>query len=83
MNTKSNAAQVMPATAALVAELRAVWGAERIDAALAAGQQARREFKRLEGLHGAAHAQAWLGRQKWPHGRFWASEGGREIGVRA
>ena len=81
MTTKSNAAQVMPATAALVAELRAAWGSERVDAALAAGQQARREFKRLEAAYGRADADAWLARQKFPNGRLYACEGGREVGV--
>ena len=81
MGSEKTAAQVMPATAALVAELRAVWGSERVDAALAAGQQARREFKRLEAAYGREDAEAWLRRQKFPNGRLYACEGGREVGV--
>lgn len=75
--------RVMPATAALVAELRAVFGAERIDAAIRAGQQGRREYRRRVAEHGQAEADAWLRRQRWPQGRFWASEGQHEVGVQA
>ena len=75
-------AELMPDTAAIVADLRLMLGAERVDRAIAAGQQARREFRRLEALHGLAHAQAWARAQKWPNGRFWAAEGGLEVGVR-
>lgn len=72
----------MPAAAEIVDELRQVFGTAMIDAAVVAGQQARREFDRLEAEHGLAHAQAWLARQRFPLGRFWASEGGHEVGVR-
>ena len=81
MGSEKTAAQVMPATAALVAELRAVWGVELFNAALAASQQAGREYRRLEAAYGREDAEAWLARQKFPHGRFWACEGGREVGV--
>ena len=72
----------MPAAAELVDELREVFGAEMINKAIVAGQQARREFDRLEAERGLAHAKAWLARQKFPLGRFWASESGHEVGVR-
>ena len=72
----------MPATAELVDELRLAFGSALVDKALAAGQQARREFRRLEAEKGLAHAVAWASRQKWPHGRFWASEDGFEVGLK-
>lgn len=75
------AALAMPATAEIVADLRAWLGRERVDAAIKAGQVARREFARLQAAHGEAHAQAWLARQRFPAGVFWASEGGREVGA--
>jgi hypothetical protein len=74
-------AERMPVTAGWVAELRQALGDEWVDRAMRASQQARREYARLEAAHGAAHAQAWLARQKWPHGRFHAAENGFEVGV--
>ena len=79
---KGGLRQQMPDTAELVDELRAALGAELVDKAIAAGQQARREFRRLEAEKGLAHAKAWLARQKWPQGRFWAAEAGSEVGIR-
>lgn len=75
-------AQAMPATAALVAELRKRCGAELVNAAIAAGQRAKREYARLEAERGPAEAQAWLRRQKFATGRFWASEAGHEVGIK-
>lgn len=75
-------AQTMPETAALVADLRLAFGAEVIDQCLAAGQRARREYARLEARNGPGYAQAWLKAQRFPMGRFWALEGGIEVGVR-
>lgn len=72
----------MPVTAQMVDDLRQWLGAERVDAALVAGQQARRKVLALQAEHGEAHAQAWLRRQQFPQGCFWAEEGGVEIGVR-
>ena len=72
----------MPATAALVDELRAVFGAEKIDAAIKAGMRAGREHAALVASQGQRQADAWLARQKFPAGLFWASEGGHEVGVR-
>jgi hypothetical protein len=72
----------MPDTAEIVADLRVMLGTERVNAAIAAGQKAKREFRRLEALHGLAYAQAWARAQKWPNGRFWASEGGLEVGIK-
>lgn len=72
----------MPQTAAWVAELRLALSAERVDRALAASQRARRHHAALAASQGPARADAWLKAQTWPHGRFWAAEGGREVGVR-
>ena len=76
-----NAAERMPETAALVAELRAVLGAEVVDAAIKAGQQARREYAKRLAEHGKGYADNWLARQRFPHGRFWALENGCEVGI--
>lgn len=73
---------LMPETAAMVDELRAAYGAEMVDAAIAAGQQARREYQRRVQAFGEASARAWLARQPFPRGCFWATEAGREVGVR-
>lgn len=74
-------AQAMPQTAAWVAELRLLLGAERVDRALAASQRARRHHAALAAAQGPARAEAWLNAQPWPHGRFWAQEGGQEVGL--
>ena len=74
--------QEMPVTAELVDGLRAVLGAEKVDAAIRAGQRARREHAALVASQGQRQADAWLGRQKFPAGLFWASEGGHSVGVR-
>ena len=75
-------AQTMPETAALVAELRLAFGADVIDQCLAASQRARRDHARLAAQHGTGRADAWLKAQRFPMGRFWACEGGIEVGVR-
>lgn len=72
----------MPETAALVDELRRMLGAERVDAAIKAGQQARREHQRRLEQFGQAQADAWLARQSFPLGRFWAEEGGHTVGIK-
>ena len=72
----------MPSTAAMVDELRAVLGTEKVDAAIRAGQRARREHAALVASHGQRQADAWLAGQKFPAGLFWACEGGHEVGVR-
>lgn len=74
-------AEAMPQTSAWVAELRLMLGAERVDQALAASQRARRHHAALAAAQGPARADAWLNAQPWPHGRFWAQEGGQEVGV--
>jgi hypothetical protein len=73
---------LMPCTAALVDELRAAYGAERIDAAIAAGQRARREYQARLASDGPTLAKRWLAAQKFPAGSFWAEEGGNQVGVR-
>lgn len=72
----------MPETAALVDELRAVLGAEKVDAAIRAGQRAKREYAALVASQGQRRADVWLASKKWPGGVFWASEGGHEVGIR-
>lgn len=76
-----SAAARMPETAALVAELRAALGAEMVDAAIKAGQQARRGYAQRLAEHGKGYADNWLARQRFPHGCFWALEGGCEVGI--
>ena len=71
----------MPETAALVQELRQVLGTELVDVAIKAGQQARREYQRRVDQVGQPQADAWLARQTFPLGRFWAQEGGHTVGI--
>jgi hypothetical protein len=73
--------QKMPATAALVDELRQAFGAERIDAAIAAGQKARREYQARVQAEGKTSADRWLARQRFPAGCFHAVENGIEVGI--
>lgn len=72
----------MPETAAMVDDLRRVLGAELVDAAIKAGQQARREHQRRVEQFGQVQADAWLARQSFPQGRFWAEEGGHTVGIK-
>lgn len=74
-------AMVMPECAAWVDELRKVLGAERVNAAMAAAQQARREYGRIKAEKGQQAADVWLRRQKWPAGRIYLAEGGKEVGI--
>lgn len=71
----------MPITAAWVDELRQALGREKVDAAIAAGIKAHREHERLACEFGPAHAAAWLKRQRFPAGAFFAREAGLEVGV--
>lgn len=80
---KKAMAEAMPVCAAWVDELRKALGVDVVDAAMAASQQARREHQRRVREFGQVQADAWLARQKWPHGRIWLQEGGREVGGRA
>lgn len=79
---KKGMREQMPVVAAWVDELRAALGAEMVDAAIAAGQQARRRMQQVEIQQGAAAAKEWLQRQRWPAGCFHAEEGGHTVGVR-
>jgi hypothetical protein len=72
---------LMPVVAAMVDELRAAYGAERVNAAIAAGQRARREYQARLASDGPTLAKRWLAAQKFPQGCFWAEEGGNEVGV--
>lgn len=73
---------LMPVTAGLVDELRQMLGQEFVDAAIAAGQRARREYQVLEQQRGTEYADAWLRRQSFPQGAFFAEETGHSVGVR-
>lgn len=79
---KKGMREEMPVTAAWVDELRAAIGAERVDAAIKAGMQARREHAGRVQAHGQRQADEWLARQKFPAGLFWASEGGNHVGIK-
>lgn len=74
--------ELMPETAALVDELRQMLGREFVDAAIAAGQRARREYLVLQQQRGTEYADAWLRRQQFPAGAFFAEEAGHQVGVR-
>ena len=74
--------QTMPQTAAIVDELRQVFGREAIDAAIAAGQRLRREYRAIQQQHGTGRADLWLRRQAMPMGAFHAVEGDLEVGQR-
>lgn len=75
------AAQVMPITAQIVADLRRCLGVKFVDVAIKAGQQARREHQRRVDQVGRPQADAWLAQQSFPLGRFWAQEGGHTVGI--
>lgn len=79
---RKTAREAMPATAALVDELRQVFGQEFVDGAIAAGQRARRDHARMVLTVGQAAADAWLARQSFPQGRFWAEENNLEVGIK-
>jgi len=79
--SEKKGAVLMPMAAELIAELRMKCGAELIDGALVASQQARREFKRLVAEHGNAAAKAWLKRQRFNCGRLWLVEDEHNVGI--
>lgn len=72
----------MPQTAQWVDQLRRMLGAERVDRILADSQRAAATYKRLQAEQGQAMADAWLARQRFPGGRFHASEAGHTVGIR-
>lgn len=78
---KKTAREAMPMTAALVDELRQALGREFVDGAIAAGQRARRQHQRMVLTVGQQEADAWLRRQQFPGGAFFAEENGHEVGV--
>ena len=78
---KEGMREAMPQTAAWVDELRQALGAERVDAAIKAGQQARRQYGALQQSQGEAAAAAWLKRQRFHAGCFFASENGHTVGI--
>lgn len=80
---KKRAAELMPDTAAFIAVLRVKLGADLVDKALAASQQAAREYRRIEAEQGTPAADLWLSRQRFPDGRYLLRENGRQIGIRS
>lgn len=79
---KKGMREQMPIVAAWVDELRATLGAEMVDGAIAASQQAARRMRQMQLEQGPAAAKEWLQRQRWPAGCFHAEEGGHTVGVR-
>ena len=71
----------MPGVAGIVDDLRAVFGAEVIDGAIAAGVKLQREHARIVATQGQAVADGWLARQRTPKGAFMAAEAGRTVGA--
>lgn len=71
----------MPGLAAIVDDLRAVFGAAVVDGAIAAGVKLQREHARIVATQGQAVADGWLRRQRTPNGAFMATEGGRTVGA--
>ncbi len=72
--------EAMPEAARLVDELRRLFGREWIDAALRQGIALQRHVERLEVQHGAAAAQAWLGRQQPAGATLRLREGPLQVG---
>lgn len=73
---------LMPMTAEWVDWLRQALGREVVDAAIASGQQMRRQHALMVAKVGQATADNWLRLQRPKAGSFWAREGGNEVGVR-
>lgn len=73
--------EAMPLTAALVDELRRVWGADAINRLISRGQFLRWEHARILAVLGQAEADRWLSREQRKGGWFGAAEGGRQVGV--
>lgn len=71
----------MPLTAALVDELRQVWGADKINQLISRGQYLRREHARILAVLGQAEADRWLMREQRKGAWFGAVEAGRQVGV--
>ncbi len=73
---------LMPGVAAIVDDMRRVYGAQVVDAAITAGLRARREHAAILQANGAAAAARWLRAQQFPQGCFHAEEAGHEAGIR-
>lgn len=73
--------EAMPLTAALVDELRQVWGADRVNALIKRGQSLRRDHARIVATLGQAEADRWLAREQGKGAWFGAVESGRQVGV--
>jgi len=73
--------EAMPLTAALVDELRLVWGADKINRLISRGQYLRREHARILAVLGQSEADRWLRREQGKGAWFGAAEAGRHVGV--
>lgn len=73
--------QALPAAAALMDEVRAVWGAEWADAALREGLRLQREHARMLAERGQAAADAWLQMQQPKVPTLVLHEAGQTIGA--
>lgn len=72
----------MPAVAAFIDMCRAAYGTAFVDQQMATAQQARREYAAVLAEHGPVAAKRWL--QANDHRcTFYASEAGRELGLRS
>jgi len=72
----------MPTVAAFIDMCRKAYGADLVDRQMAIAQQARREYAQVLAEQGPAAAKRWL--QANDHRcTFYASEGGRELGLRS
>jgi hypothetical protein len=71
----------MPGSAALVDELRALFGADWVDAALRQGMSLQREHARLGAERGQAAADAWLRQQRPTGPALQLVEGDRQVGL--
>lgn len=71
----------MPLTAAVVDDLRAVWGDALVNRCIARGQSLRRDHSRIVATQGQAEADRWLAREQAKGVWFGAVEGGRQVGV--
>ena len=80
---KAGLRQVMPAAAALVDELRLMFGQAWVDAALREGLRLQREHARRAAEQGQAAADQWLDAQPHQAPALRVSEGGAVVGALA
>lgn len=73
--------QAMPAAAALMDEVRAIWGAAWADAALREGLRLQRKHARLVAERGQPAADAWLNAQQPKVPTLALHEAGQVVGA--